>query len=106
MMCACVCVCVCMCVCVCVCNCVCVCVCVCLCVCVGSCLATSFYRQFAGYGKGVGHRIKSRPVMNRGQIGYMTLIGVHSTVTIHLVHVHACMFKLTSESFIIGACSH
>ena len=22
---------------------------------VGSCLATSFYRQFAGYGKGLGH---------------------------------------------------
>ena len=44
----------------CVCVCVCVCVCmsvfgVCVCMFVGSCLATSFYRQFAGYGKGLGH---------------------------------------------------
>ena len=28
-----------------------------VCVCVGSCLAISFYRQFVGYGKGVGHCI-------------------------------------------------
>ena len=38
-----------------------------VCMYVGSCLATSFYRQFAGYGKGVGLH-NNRPVINGGQL--------------------------------------
>ena len=51
------CTCTCVCVCMYVCMFVCLYVCVCMCVCtfVGSCLAISFYRQFAGYRKGVDH---------------------------------------------------
>ena len=81
-----------MCVCVCVCVytcCVCVCVCLhmlCVCLLVVTYSNLSFYRQFAGYGKGVGHHKVGQRWMevNYQQISCMTLTGVHSTM--HLMH--------------------
>ena len=53
---------------------------------VGSYLATKLYRQFAGYGKGLGHHQVGQwwTAVNYQQNSYLPIIGVHSTM--HLVH--------------------
>ena len=50
-------------------------------------LQTNFYRQIASYSKRVGHH----KVVNYQQNGYLTVIGVHSTM--HSLHLNYCQIQ-------------